>query len=556
MKALMLIPTRITVYDASSMEDRSLTTGFDKNEKQDVGSSATQGVKTYLFPLEGENLLLRFIDTPGIGDTAGPDKDDQNCEGILSYLSQLNKINAICLLMKPTNDRNTVLFSYCVRRLLSQLHKSACDNVVFLFTNTKGTDYRPGATFTLLKSLVEEIETRPPFVKIPINKNNVFCLDNESFKHLLALDYGVEVNARTLESCKTSWQISCEEILRFINYVQNLPPHNVKQTISVNETREFILKLSKPLSDICHLLQENIITLKTKEKESARANQTIDELERNLYKPGVDLEIITLEYPATVCTNVSCVDTIRVGQSTKLVYKTRCHEKCFLGVVTYDVIGHWSLITCSEMSKFKIPPSCKHCGCSYKDHMTIFYDTRVVEKQMIDEEVESDLYNEERQRQKIRALVEAVKVEKRELEKELDYISQCAAKFAYFLQNNAITSSYDNFKEYVYLSLQRQKSLGDKANLDIVASLTEILTKHDNLLAILKEKCSLVDGREVTEESIYRDAESLFNLKHAGPKVKEIFDARAACAKKGVKAHFKTIVSEKIPKWFFGRASE
>ena len=89
-----------------------------------------------------------------------------------------------------------------------------------------------------------------------------------------------------------------------------------------------------------------------------------------------------------------------------------------------------------------------------------------------------------------------------------------------------------------------------------MASLTEILTKHDNLLAILKEKCSLVDGREVTEESIYRDAESLFNLKHAGPKVKEIFDARAACAKKGVKAHFKTIVSEKIPKWFFGRASE
>lgn len=86
----------------------------------------------------------------------------------------------------------------------------------------------------------------------------------------------------------------------------------MKQTISVNETREFILKLSKPLSDICQLLQENIITLKTKEEESARANQTIDELKRHLYKPGVDLKIITLEYPATVCTNFSCVDTIKV----------------------------------------------------------------------------------------------------------------------------------------------------------------------------------------------------------------------------------------------------
>ncbi|XP_063922637.1 uncharacterized protein LOC135137026 isoform X2 [Zophobas morio] len=479
-KPLMLIPTRITVYDENSMEDCSLTIGSDKNEKQDVGSSATQGVKTYLFPVESDNVVIRVIDTPGIGDTAGPDKDDQNCEGILGYLAQLNKINAICLLMKPSNDRNTVLFSYCVRRILSQLHKSACDNVVFLFTNTKGSDYRPGATFAILKKLADDVAAKPPHVRIPIKKENVFCLDNESFKHLLALEYGVELNERTLESCKISWKISCEEIVRFIKYIRKLDPHNVKQTVSVNKTRDLILQLSKPLSDICQLLQEKIINLKTKEEESSKANQTIEELKKSLYKPGLDLEIIKMDRSATVCTNLSCIQPV----------------------------------------------------------------------QMVDEDVLSNIQSEEKQRERIEALIGEIKQEKKELEKELEYVSECAAKFAYFLENNAITSSYDNFKEYIFLSLQRQKSLGNQANMDVVVNLTELLRRHENLIKAISENQARVNAEKITEESIYRDAESLFKLKHMGPKIKEIFEARASCAKKGFKTGLKSIFTEKIPNWF------
>ncbi|XP_063922508.1 uncharacterized protein LOC135136942 [Zophobas morio] len=553
---LVLIPTRCTVYGTNSMEGQNLTVGFDENETQDVGSSATQCVKNYMFPLEGENLLLRFIDTPGLGDTAGPDKDDKHCEAILSYLSQLDKINAICLVMKPLNDRNTVHFSYCVRRILSQLHKSACDNLIFLFTNTKGSDYTPGSTFALLKEMKAELASKPPFVNIPLEKNNVFCLDNECFKHLLALNFKIELFSRTLESCVTSWQISCEEIVRFIRYVQNLPAHNVKRTISINETKELILKLSKPLFDICQLMQENITILNTKEQESARANQTIEELKRNLYKPVVDIEIVKLENSAMVCTGSKCVDKLEVGQITKSAYRTRCHEKCFLSAVTYDVVGHWLLATCSKMYTFRSAPSCKHCGCSYKLHMITFYDTKLVEKSVFSEDVVSDIDSETKQLQKLQECIDTIKREKGELQQELDYISECTAKFACFLQNNAITSSYDSFHEYVYLSLQREKSLGDRTNQAVVNNLTEILTRHENLVKVLKEKLSRdVDRTEVTAESLYKDAQELFNLKHAGPKIKEIFDARAACMKNAVKPPFKTVVAEKIPKWFFKRGT-
>lgn len=214
-KPIMIIPTIITVYDDKTKEDRSLTIGSDKNEQQEVGKSATQSVQIYYFPIEGQNLMVKLIDTPGIGDTRGPDKDDENCQGILDYLSSLDKLHVICFLLKPSNDRCTVLFNYCVRRLLSQLHKSACDNIAFVFTNTKGSDYRPGATLPILKQIRDDIAKDPPYAKILISEDNVFCLENECFKHLLALDYGIKIEKRTLMSCRNSWEISRDEIIRY-----------------------------------------------------------------------------------------------------------------------------------------------------------------------------------------------------------------------------------------------------------------------------------------------------------------------------------------------------
>ena len=87
--------------------------------------------------------------------------------------------------------------------------------------------------------------------------------------------------------------------------------------------------------------------------------------------------------------------------------------------------------------------------------MITFYDTKLVEKSVFSEDVVSDIDSETKQLQKLQECIDTIKREKGELQQELDYISECTAKFACFLQNNAITSSYDSFQEYLYLSLQR-----------------------------------------------------------------------------------------------------
>ncbi|CAF3996246.1 unnamed protein product, partial [Rotaria sp. Silwood1] len=74
---------------------------IDLNENHnDVGQSVTQHCKTYVFSIS-DTKKLRFIDTPGFGDTRGIDQDNLNMEEIFSFLDNIDYINGICLLIKP-----------------------------------------------------------------------------------------------------------------------------------------------------------------------------------------------------------------------------------------------------------------------------------------------------------------------------------------------------------------------------------------------------------------------------------------------------------------------
>jgi GTP-binding protein EngB required for normal cell division len=213
---LILIPTQITVTN-EHFESVTINVGSDKNEFQEVGAAATQDVKTYVFPIGGGQTKLRLIDSPGMGDPRGIEQDDINCENILAYLSQLQQLHAICFLMKPTNARRTVLFEYCVNQILSRLEKSASQNIIFIFTNTRGTNYTPGETLPCLKTIIDEIKAKPPHVNIQLN-DNVFSLDNEAFRFLIAIKnggmkFGPDVQDRFVES----WKNSSKECWRCVN---------------------------------------------------------------------------------------------------------------------------------------------------------------------------------------------------------------------------------------------------------------------------------------------------------------------------------------------------
>lgn len=128
--------------------------------------------------IEYDTTRIHLIDTPGIGDCRGIEKDNENFDNILTFLSSYDKINAVVVLLKPNSARLTVAFKFCVLELLTHLHKSVVSNIIFAFTNSRGTFYRPGESLPLLRKLLKDND-----VVIDLSPSSYFCFDNEAFRY-------------------------------------------------------------------------------------------------------------------------------------------------------------------------------------------------------------------------------------------------------------------------------------------------------------------------------------------------------------------------------------
>ena len=152
--------------------------GEDSNEILKDGQSATQLPHEYTF--ETETLRYHLIDTPGVGDSRGIEKDKENFDNILAFLTYYEKINAVVVLLKPNNSRLTVAFKFCILELLTHLDKSLESNIIFAFTNSRGTFYKPGDTLHVLRRLLMDQN-----VNISLSPQTYFCFDNEAFRYFL-----------------------------------------------------------------------------------------------------------------------------------------------------------------------------------------------------------------------------------------------------------------------------------------------------------------------------------------------------------------------------------
>ena len=123
---------------------------------------------------------VRLIDVPGIGDTRGPEQDQQSFDEILSYLNQFEYLNGIWILLRSNVTRLTVFFRYCLKELFIRLYRTPKGNLLFVFTNTRETFFRFGSTMPLLRSLLNEIKQEIR-VDISLSISNVFFIENDTF---------------------------------------------------------------------------------------------------------------------------------------------------------------------------------------------------------------------------------------------------------------------------------------------------------------------------------------------------------------------------------------
>jgi len=236
----------------------------------------------------------------------------------MTHLSHFDEINGICVLLKPNNARLDVMFSFCIKELLTHLHRGACTNIVFCFTNARGTFYKPGDTLPALRQLLEDSAG----IDLRLCRETIYCIDNESMRFLAALKQEIKFLEKEKNNYATSWETSVKETERLIDYISSLEPHKVKNTLSLNDTRRLILQLSRPLAEITSTIQNNIRVAEQKRKDVQESTKHKEDLIKDLYIPIIDLKVTPLDHPRTVCTAQRCVKYFSVGGVEKRLRQT------------------------------------------------------------------------------------------------------------------------------------------------------------------------------------------------------------------------------------------
>ncbi|KAN0000364.1 hypothetical protein ACTFIZ_000817 [Dictyostelium cf. discoideum] len=502
-KLKVLIPFKFSMMVDDS--EKFISIGSEtKNGLLGTGQSPTQTCQSYELP----ELGITIIDTPGIGDNRGITQDSANLQHILKYISSFDKIDGICILLKPNESKSTVLFQYCFKGLLSQLDKSAASNIVFCYTNSRGTFYKPGDSHLKIQQMVKTLNV--PNLKY--DGTNTFCFDNESFRLLAALQNNVKFSQNQINDFSSSWKVSVESTEKLISYFNLLPPHDIRNTVSLNECRILINSLLKPVVEITRLIDTKLMNIKNQKQELIAQSDAIESLKKNLTISYIDLERKDLPYPTTVCTNSTCVTPVTVKGVEYIMYTTRCHVNCSKKVTT-NTINCLELKNCSSMNKSSL--NCTQCkfNCHYSKHMQITYETFLVQKTIEDKNVKKIIEEGIDVTTLKRQMVESLEKEIIENTDEKNEILLIISQLSYFLKENSITTYHDTAIEYLKICIGNEELKSDKSG---KKSMEEILKYFQDQHDYFQKNLINQQIQRITTKDVSILVEKLKNLKVYG----------------------------------------
>ena len=94
-------------------------------------------------------------------------------------------------------------------------------------------------------------------IGIKLDNTRYFCFDNEAFRFLACLKAGVAFEEKVTQIYSESWEHSLRTTEKLIKQVEGLLPHDTKKTLSLNDSRNIILALSKPMAETLQIIDSN-----------------------------------------------------------------------------------------------------------------------------------------------------------------------------------------------------------------------------------------------------------------------------------------------------------
>ncbi|XP_017539892.1 uncharacterized protein LOC108412406 [Pygocentrus nattereri] len=303
--------------------------------KKDQTESQTSEITAYEIFSEEKLSSLTIIDTPGYGDTRGIDKDTeiaQNLHSLFLHETGVKDLDAVCLVLKASQNRISEFQRYIFEAVLSLFGKDIEDIVVLFITHSDGLVPR-----NALDAVKKE--------EIPCcysENEPVYFLFNNCQSERQKDTKQKKASQRVF---KSSWEMGEESMEDFFESLKSQQRKSITMTLSVLEKRAQV--------EACvQSLKEGIEFTELKQIELNEVQDKLKQHKRAIQKNG--------KFSFTI--KIACKEIVNSGYmfDRKVTRCDKCKENC------HQYFCWWA--GSAEDCKVMKNGYCTVCKCHYSKH--------------------------------------------------------------------------------------------------------------------------------------------------------------------------------------------
>ena len=371
-------------------DEKSLQEEYQKiHGKKPEGCSVTDVPAIYNI---GSSMVfnnpIRLIDTAGFGDTRGPQYDEKITVDIQSLFngSEIENLNAVCLIFKANQTRATDRLEAIMIKLFSLFGKEIKNNIIIIFTfadnfkNIEGVKTLKNKDGIFYK-ILGNIDDLPFFA---FNSIAYFSGDKDQYEKIY------ENNTKNFGS--------------LLKYIFSLKRISLESTKKVINNR---VHIRNNITNLCDKLKDIMVIIDAATKNQMRLLELQKQLEKNAEcKVGQIPYEVDEPYEEVIDKEVNCDDGWYV------LYCKNCNKVCHKKCKGPNEGWHSSEYGCTMITTFG--HECTECKCEDKNHKfkncytvkETVTKTKQVVKYKIDENAQQTEEQKRETREKINKQIE------------------------------------------------------------------------------------------------------------------------------------------------------
>jgi len=491
------IPAVFYVTDPVSRNCRPICTDLDKDLSgcTPAGEAITQDPEEHIF--SAGNLSVNLIDTPGLLNTvdiSDLSSDKEVVDNTFAVLSMYEQIHAIFVFLRATETRINQPFVYCLTEIFRRLHRSACDNVVFIFIYAAGACFSADISQPVLEMFLTKYKV-PSRLPPPI-----FCFENSTVKKLAEHRNGI-ADSENDASNEKSWKFSAEALEACMKHTLSLKRHPIANTVSIHRAVCLVSKLFELVVEIIKCITADISSAHEQQKraedlilqlghsEQRPADSFVTCLRDKCYITETKMTVEKSGFVNMVCESTRCTRK-PVGKDTAQVFLQICFKGLAASLRAYGSNSAWSKdpVACKLV--------CRECGCVRRCHRVRWFKVQYVTEHISLSDIVTEIRSSTDALRYLNEIIAAFRDRASELQAEERSILETCGELMVFMRQNALMAdeSLTNSDQHNLLRLLREKI--SKYTFAVHSGASTPLTKQRlDKLTEMKETFESVDNR-------------------------------------------------------------